>query len=51
MFARQHAADLIVVVAEPRKFLEFSVLGRTIERTVRHGPCSVLLLRLEARSN
>jgi nucleotide-binding universal stress UspA family protein len=51
MFARQHAADLIVVVAEPRKFLEYTVLGRTTERAVRHGPCSVLLLRLEARSN
>lgn len=50
-FARQHASDLIVVVAEPRKFLEYTVLGRTVERVVRHGPCSVLLLRLEARSN
>jgi nucleotide-binding universal stress UspA family protein len=51
MFARQHAADLIVVVAEPRKFLEYTVLGRTVERAVRHGPCSVLLLRLESSSN
>jgi nucleotide-binding universal stress UspA family protein len=51
MFARQHAADLIVVGAEPRKFLEYTVLGRTTERAVRHGPCSVLLLRLEAESN
>jgi nucleotide-binding universal stress UspA family protein len=51
MFARQHALDLIVVGVEPRRFLEYSVLGRTTERVVRYGPCSVLLLRLEARSN
>jgi nucleotide-binding universal stress UspA family protein len=51
MFARQHALDLIVVGVEPRRFLEYSVLGRTTERVVRYGPCSVLLLRLEAQSN
>jgi len=50
-FARQHAVDLIVVGVEPRRFLEYTVLGRTTERVVRHGPCSVLLLRLETRSN
>jgi nucleotide-binding universal stress UspA family protein len=50
-FARHHASQLIVVAAEPRKFLEYTVLGRTVERAVRHGPCSVLLLRLEPRSN
>jgi nucleotide-binding universal stress UspA family protein len=51
MVARQRAVDLIVVGVEPRRFLEYTVLGRTTERVVRHGPCSVLLLRLEARSN
>lgn len=51
MFARQHAVDLIVLGVEPQKFLEYTVLGRTTERVVRHGPCSVLLLRLEAASN
>ena len=40
--------DIIVVGVEPRRFLEYTVLGRTTERVVRHGPCSVLLLRLEA---
>ncbi len=47
LFARQHSADLVVLGTEPRRFLEFSVLGRTAERVVRHGPCSVLLLRLQ----
>jgi nucleotide-binding universal stress UspA family protein len=51
MVARQRAVDLIVVGVEPRRFLEYTVLGRTTERVVRHGPCSVLLLRLEAQSN
>jgi nucleotide-binding universal stress UspA family protein len=51
LFARQHAVDLIVVGVEPRRFLEYTVLGRTTERVVRHGPCSVLLLRLEVQSN
>lgn len=51
IFAREHAEDLIVVGVEPRRFLEFTILGRTTERVVRHGPCSVLLLRLEPRSN
>src|ERR671922_10029 len=32
VFARQHSSDLIVVGAEPRRFLEFTVLGRTTER-------------------
>lgn len=50
-FARQRAVDLVVVGVEPRRFLEYTVLGRTTERVVRHGPCSVLLLRLEPGSN
>lgn len=51
VFARQHAIDLVVVGAEPRRFLEFTVMGRTTERILRHGPCSVLLLRMESESN
>jgi nucleotide-binding universal stress UspA family protein len=51
IFARQRAVDIMVVGVEPRRFLEYTVLGRTTERVVRHGPCSVLLLRLEPRSN
>jgi len=49
--ARAFGATLDVLRVLPRRFLEFSVLGRTTERVVRHGPCSVLLLRLEPRSN
>jgi nucleotide-binding universal stress UspA family protein len=44
LFAREHAVDLIVLGAEPHHFLEFSALGRTSERVMRHAPCSVLLL-------
>ncbi|MGE5204414.1 MAG: universal stress protein [Chlamydiota bacterium] len=44
LFAREHAVDLIVLGAEPHHFLEFSALGRTAERVMRHSPCSVLLL-------
>ncbi len=51
LFARQRDVDLIVLGTELRRFLEFSVLGRTAERVVRHGPCSVLLLRLQPQSN
>jgi nucleotide-binding universal stress UspA family protein len=51
VFARQHAVDLVVVGAEPRRFLEFTVMGRTTERILRHGPCPVLLLRMESESN
>ncbi len=51
VFAQQHAVDLIVVGAEPRRFLEYTVMGRTTERVVRHGSCSVLVFRLESRSD
>jgi len=43
-FLRREAADLIVVGAEHRPFLEFTTLGRTTERVMRYSPCSVLLL-------
>lgn len=45
LFARREKTDLIVLGAEHKSFLEFSLLGRTTERVLRHGPSSVLLLR------
>jgi nucleotide-binding universal stress UspA family protein len=44
LFARRENVDLIVMGAEHRSFLEFSTLGRTTERVLRHGPSSVLLV-------
>jgi len=44
LFARKNSVDLIVLSAERRSFLEFTTLGRTTERVLRHAPCSVLLL-------
>lgn len=44
LFARREKVDLIVLGAEHRSFLEFSTLGRTTERVLRHGPSSVLLV-------
>lgn len=44
LFAREHDIDLIVLTAEPHRFLEFATLGRTAERVMRHSPCPVLLL-------
>jgi nucleotide-binding universal stress UspA family protein len=44
LFARKNSVDLIVLGAERRSFLEFTTLGRTTERVLRHAPCSVLLL-------
>lgn len=44
LFAREHAINLIVLRAEPHQFLEFATLGRTVERVMRHAPCSVLIL-------
>jgi nucleotide-binding universal stress UspA family protein len=44
LFARRENVDLIVLGAEHRSFLEFSTLGRTTERVLRHGPSSVLLV-------
>ncbi len=46
LYARHHDSDLIVLGAEHRPFLEVTILGRTTERVVRHGPCPVLLLPL-----
>jgi nucleotide-binding universal stress UspA family protein len=44
LYAREHAIDLIVLGAEHRSFLEFTTLGRTTERVLRHGPSSVLIV-------
>lgn len=43
-YARSIQADLAIVAAETRPFLEFSTLGRTTERVVRFCPCSVLAI-------
>src|SRR5574340_316242 len=43
-FLRRETADLIVVGAEHRPFLEYTTLGRTTERVMRYSPCSVLLV-------
>lgn len=44
LHAREHAVDLIVLAAEHRPLLEWSTLGTTAERVMRHSPCSVLVL-------
>ncbi len=42
--AREHAADLIVLTALHRRFLEFSVLGTTTEKVLRHADSAILVL-------
>jgi nucleotide-binding universal stress UspA family protein len=49
--ARREKVDLIVLGAEHRSFLEFSTLGRTTERVLRHGPSSILLVPHESSGN
>ena len=49
LFARREKIDLIVLGAEHRSFLEFSTLGRTTERVLRHGSSSILLVPHDAR--
>jgi nucleotide-binding universal stress UspA family protein len=41
---RAAQADLVVLGAEHRRFLEFTTLGRTTERVMRFSPCTVLLV-------
>ncbi len=41
---RASQADLVVLGAEHRRFLEFTTLGRTTERVMRFSPCTVLLV-------
>jgi nucleotide-binding universal stress UspA family protein len=54
-WARDHSVDLIVIGARHRPFLEFTTLGRTTERIMRHSPCPVLIVpqrgRPRVRSN
>lgn len=42
--AREHQADLIVMGAQHRPFLEFTTLGTTTERVIRHSLNSVLVV-------
>lgn len=42
-YARTAQADLAVIAAEHRPFLEFTTLGRTTERVVRFVHCSILV--------
>ncbi len=44
LLASEHAVDLVVLGAQHSPFLEFTTLGTTTERVVRHSPCSVLLV-------
>ena len=43
-YARSAQADLAVLAAEHRPFLEFTILGHTTEGVVRFCPCSVLVI-------
>jgi nucleotide-binding universal stress UspA family protein len=42
--AREIKADLIVLAAARRSFLEWTALGITTDRILRYSPCSVLVL-------
>jgi nucleotide-binding universal stress UspA family protein len=42
--ARERAVDLIVIGAQHSPLLEFTTIGATTERVIRHGPCSVLVV-------
>jgi nucleotide-binding universal stress UspA family protein len=44
LMAREHSADLIVMGAQHRPFLEFTTLGTTTERVMRHSLTSVLVI-------
>ncbi|HWR16422.1 MAG TPA: universal stress protein [Terriglobales bacterium] len=43
-YARENQADLVIIAAEHRAFLEYTTLGRTTERVVRFSPSSVLVI-------
>lgn len=47
LVARQHSADLIVMGAQHRPFLELTTLGTTTERVMRHSLASVLVVPAE----
>ncbi|TAM84700.1 MAG: universal stress protein [Acidobacteria bacterium] len=44
LMAREHSADPIVMGAQHRPFLEFTALGTTTERVMRHSDASVLVV-------
>ena len=44
LMARERAADLIVMGAQHRPFLEFTTMGTTTERVMRHSHASVLAI-------
>jgi nucleotide-binding universal stress UspA family protein len=51
LMAREHSADLIVMGAQHRPFLEFTTLGTTTERVMRHSLASVLVIPAEKMDN
>ena len=48
--ARSRAVDLIVLGAQHRPFLEFTTLGTTTERVMRHSDAAVLVLPVGERA-
>jgi nucleotide-binding universal stress UspA family protein len=48
--AREQSADLIVLGAARRPFLELAILGGTAERVLRHAESAVLVLPLKAEA-
>jgi nucleotide-binding universal stress UspA family protein len=42
--ASEHGADLVVIGAQHRPFLEYTTLGTTTERVMRHSSCSLLVV-------
>jgi nucleotide-binding universal stress UspA family protein len=51
LMAREHSADLIVMGAQHRPFLEFTTLGTTTERVMRHSLTSVLVIPARKTDN
>jgi nucleotide-binding universal stress UspA family protein len=51
LLARERSADLVVLTAERRPFLEWTTLGTTVERVLRHSPCSVLVVPRHAQTS
>lgn len=43
--ARNESVDLIVLAVRHRPFLEYSTIGTTTERVLRHSPCPVLTVQ------
>lgn len=44
-YAKEHAIDLIVMGTHGRGMIAHLLLGNVAERTVRHAPCPVLVVR------